>query len=157
MQRALCVLAALVLPTARLASAVNVCAKPPAASLMLKVLKPTAKVLLDCVADVLILHRVNASFLTKVVTVVCEYHADCYHGLKDIKDMRERRGIAGECLLKEFANLYPTFKSTNGSEGIEVIKKMMACLHGSAELEFEDDDVTNAVMHWIYEVLRTDA
>ncbi|XP_075539375.1 uncharacterized protein LOC142574092 isoform X1 [Dermacentor variabilis] len=152
-----CLLVVIALSAAPPTSGVNVCARPPVASLMLKVLKPTAKVLLDCVADVLIFHRVNSSFLSKVVAAACEYHVECYHGLRDIKDMHKRRDIAGECMLRNFLKLYPTFESVNGAEGIEVIKKLTVCLHNSEELQLEDSDVTNAVMHWIFEVLRTDA
>ncbi|XP_075539376.1 uncharacterized protein LOC142574092 isoform X2 [Dermacentor variabilis] len=133
-----CLLVVIALSAAPPTSGVNVCARPPVASLMLKVLKPTAKVLLDCVADVLIFHRVNSSFLSKVVAAACEYHVECYHGLRDIKDMHKRRDIAGECMLRNFLKLY-------------------VCLHNSEELQLEDSDVTNAVMHWIFEVLRTDA
>ncbi|KAH7957557.1 hypothetical protein HPB52_020079 [Rhipicephalus sanguineus] len=62
----LCLLAVLESSALTPASAHNVCDKPPDPSLMKKVLRPTAKVLLDCVADVLILHKVNTSFLNKV-------------------------------------------------------------------------------------------
>ncbi|XP_037512154.1 uncharacterized protein LOC119388839 [Rhipicephalus sanguineus] len=151
----LCLLAVLESSALTPASAHNVCDKPPDPSLMKKVLRPTAKVLLDCVADVLILHKVNTSFLNKVVIVVCEYHVECYQGLRDIKDMLERRRIAGECMLKNFFKRYPTFESTNGAEGMDVIKKLMVCLHSSDELLFEEDDVTSAVMHWVFGLLKT--
>ncbi|KAH7957003.1 hypothetical protein HPB52_014201 [Rhipicephalus sanguineus] len=111
----LCLLAVLESSALTPASAHNVCDKPPDPSLMKKVLRPTAKVLLDCVADVLILHKVNTSFLNK---------------------MLERRRIAGECMLKNFFKRY-------------------VCLHSSDELLFEEDDVTSAVMHWVFGLLKT--
>ncbi|XP_075744064.1 uncharacterized protein LOC142802875 [Rhipicephalus microplus] len=122
---------------------------------MKKVLKPTAKVLVDCVADVLISQKVNSSFLSKAVIVVCEYHVQCYKGLRNITDMMERRSIAGECMFMNFFKRYPTFKSRNGNVGIEVIKKLMVCLRSSEELLFEDGDVTSAVMHWIFGLVKT--
>ncbi|XP_065303866.1 uncharacterized protein [Dermacentor albipictus] len=126
-------------------------------SMMLKVLRPTSKVLVECAADVIISYRLNASFLTKIVQAVCEFHDQCYDGILDIKDRKTRRGIAGECMLRNFLQHYPGFYSVTDTEGIWIFKKMMACFCSDKDLEFEDAGVTNAVMHWIYEVLRSDA
>ncbi|KAL3187055.1 hypothetical protein MRX96_025992 [Rhipicephalus microplus] len=117
-------------------SSLNVCAKPPAMSKMLKVLRPTSKVLVDCAADVIITYRANASLLAKRAT---------------------RRGIAGQCFLRKFLGIYPAFENVEGTEGMKIFKKMMACFCDNKDLEFEDSGATNAVMHWLYEVLRPDA
>ncbi|KAL3210031.1 hypothetical protein MRX96_052303 [Rhipicephalus microplus] len=106
-------------------------------SKMLKVLRPTSKVLVDCAADVIITYRANASLLAKIVQMVCEYHDECYEGILDIKD--------------------PAFENVEGTEGMKIFKKMMACFCDNKDLEFEDSGATNAVMHWLYEVLRPDA
>ncbi|XP_075539378.1 uncharacterized protein LOC142574093 isoform X2 [Dermacentor variabilis] len=137
MKLVLCLPAVFVMLTFPVTSSRNVCSKPPAMSMMLKVLRPTSKVLVECAADVIISNRVNASFLTKVVQAVCEFHDQCYDGILDIKD--------------------PGFYSLTDTEGIWIFKKMMACFCNDKDLEFEDAGVTNAVMHWIYEVLRSDA
>ncbi|KAL1478193.1 hypothetical protein MTO96_016382 [Rhipicephalus appendiculatus] len=85
-------------------------------SKMLKVLRPTSKVLVDCAADVIITYRANASLLAK-----------------------------------------PGFEKVEGTEGMKIFKKMMACFCDNKDLEFEDSGQTSAVMHWLYEVLRPDA
>ncbi|XP_075744506.1 uncharacterized protein LOC119159985 isoform X3 [Rhipicephalus microplus] len=126
-------------------------------SKMLKVLRPTSKVLVDCAADVIITYRANASLLAKIVQMVCEYHDECYAGILDIKDRATRRGIAGQCFLRKFLGIYPAFENVEGTEGMKIFKKMMACFCDNKDLEFEDSGATNAVMHWLYEVLRPDA
>ncbi|XP_037503085.1 uncharacterized protein LOC119377859, partial [Rhipicephalus sanguineus] len=99
-------------------STLNVCAKPPAMSKMLKVLRPTSKVLVDCAADVIITYRANASLLAKIVQMVCEYHDECYDGILDIKDRATRRGIAGQCFLRKFLNIYPGFEKAEMTDGM---------------------------------------
>ncbi|XP_077532311.1 uncharacterized protein LOC144144657 [Haemaphysalis longicornis] len=138
------------------AYAANVCLTPPAPALMMKVLRPTAKILLDCVADVILLYKANVIYLTRVVTTICEYHTECYKDVKGMKDVKKRREIAAECMVKNLMVLFPSFESSNGAEGIEIVQKLMACIQGFQGLNWDDANVTNAIMHWIYEVLRTD-
>ncbi|XP_037512155.2 uncharacterized protein LOC119388841 isoform X2 [Rhipicephalus sanguineus] len=104
---------------------------------MLNVLKPTSKVLVDCAGDVIISYKANASLLRRVVQVVCEYHDECHGSVAHIQE--------------------PAFNIAGGTDGLWLVKRMLNCFCNNQELEFENDDVTNAVMHWIYEVLRADA
>ncbi|KAL1478194.1 hypothetical protein MTO96_016383 [Rhipicephalus appendiculatus] len=87
-------------------------------SMMLKVLRPTSRILVDCATDVIVAYRANTSLLTKIVDVICQYHDEC----------------------KE---------ETWGTED--------GCFSMESEVEFGDANVTSAIMHWLYEVLRSGA
>ncbi|XP_065303935.1 uncharacterized protein [Dermacentor albipictus] len=93
----------------------------------------------------------------EIVQAICEFHDECYDGIPDKKDRKTRIGFAGDCMLENFLHLYPGFYSVGGTEGMRIFTQMMASFRNSKELEFEDADVTNAAMHWIYEVLSSDS
>nr|XP_054930200.1 uncharacterized protein LOC129386371 [Dermacentor andersoni] len=135
----------------------HICEKTPDAQVMLAVLKPCAKIFIDCIAKYFVVYRPNRHTVLEFMKSICESAPNCLQSSNTSLTKTQSNVEFAQCMLEvlmmsKFASMIAVHEPNPKA----VLEEGMRCAMPYSESLLSTEEHVNAAAHWIFEALRSD-